>query len=131
MVNPEKNGLVRWVLFTNGIADLFAAIALFFPLLDLPLPGFSNYTNEIAFVAGGWGIAALTFGIGRIWSSYRPEFYFVMAVLGLLEGSVLTAFCLINVLFFDISFIQAIMPLSIGSIFGALYLLSLIRKKNG
>jgi hypothetical protein len=132
MVNPEKAGLVRWVLLTNGIADLIAAIALFFPLLDLPLPGYSDYTNEIAFVAGGWGIAALTFGIGRIWSSYRPEFYFVMAVLGLLEGSVLTAFCLINVLFFDISFIQAIMPLSIGSIFGALYLLSLIRNnKNG
>jgi len=130
MANPEKGGLVRWVLFTNGIADLLAAIALFFPLLDLPLPGYSDYTNEITFVAGGWGIAALTFGIGRIWSSYRPELYFVMAVLGLLEGSVLSSFCLISILFFDISFVQVMMPLSMGSIFSALYLLSFIRKKK-
>ncbi len=49
-----------------------------------------------------------------------------MGVLGLMEGSVLSAFCLINILFFDISFIQAMMPLAIALVFGTLYLVSLL-----
>ncbi len=53
MANTEKPGMVRWVLLTNGIADLLAAIALFFPILDLPLPGYSDYTKELVFIAGG------------------------------------------------------------------------------
>lgn len=53
--------------FCKGVVDLFTAIARFFPMLKLPLPGYASPTNPLAFVAGGWGIVALTFGIGRIW----------------------------------------------------------------
>jgi hypothetical protein len=51
---------------------------------------------------------------------------FLMGVLGLLEGSVLTFYCLINILFFDIRPIQAMMPLAIAIVFGTLYLVSLL-----
>jgi hypothetical protein len=123
----------KFVLFSNGVVDLFAAIALFFPLFNLPLPGYTSYTNLLAFVSGGWGIAALTFGIGRIWSSYKAEFYWIMVILGLIEGGILAIYCLINVIFFDISWLQVMLPLSVGSIFGLFYfaaLISLIRLRE-
>ena len=121
----KKNQILRLVLFSTGVVDLFTAIALFFPILDLPLPGYGAYTREIAFVAGGWGIAALTFGIGRIWASYKPAFHRMMAVLGLIEGFILTLFCLINVFFLEISLLQAMLPLAVGGVFGILYFVAL------
>lgn len=126
MEEQKKNPLARYVLLSNGVIDLFAAISLFFPVFKLPLPGYASYTNQLAFVAGGWGIAALTFGIGRIWASYRSEFYWVMVILGLIEGMILALFCLINVIFLDMSWLQVMLPLSVGSVFGILYFLSLI-----
>lgn len=122
----KKTQLVRFVLFSNGFIDLFAAIALFFPVLKLPLPGYTFYTNQLAFVAGGWGIAALTFGIGRIWASYKSDFYWIMVILGLVEGVILAIYCLINVLFLEISLLQAILPLAVGSVYSFLYFVALL-----
>jgi len=119
-----KEKFTQYVLFTNGVVDLFASLALFFPLLGIPLPGYSSYTSELVFVSGGWAIAALTFGIGRIWTSYRPEFYRVMVALGLFEGVTLSLFCLVNVYFLGISLLQAMLPLAVGGIYGALYLIA-------
>jgi len=122
----KRDRLVRFVLFSNGVIDLFAALALLFPVLKLPLPGYATYTNQLAFIAGGWGIAALTLGIGRIWASYKIEFHWIMVILGLLEGFILTMYCLINVLFLDISLLQALLPLAAGSIYSILYYVALI-----
>ena len=119
-MKQAKNKFIRIVLMSNGIVDLFAALALFFPVFNIPLPGYNSYTSELAFIGGGWGIAAMTFGIGRIWTSYKPEFYWIMTVLGLLEGITLSVFCLISFIFLGISFLQAMLPLSIGSIYGCL-----------
>jgi hypothetical protein len=124
-MQTKKNHMVRFVLFSNGIVDLAAALALFFPVFKLPLPDYASFTSELAFVAGGWGIAALTFGIGRIWTSYKPEFYWVMVILGLIEEAILTAFCLINVFFLEVSLLQAILPLAVGSIYSFLYVVAL------
>ena len=92
----KKTQLVKFVLFSNGVIDLFAAIALFFPVFKFPLPGYALYTNQLAFVAGGWGIAALTFGIGRIWASCKSEFYWIMVILGLVEGVLFYKCCFIG-----------------------------------
>lgn len=116
----------RLVLFSNGVSDLFAAVVLFFPMFNLLLPGYGNLTNELKFVAGGWGIAALTFGVGRILTSLKPAMHQIMVILGLFEGCVLTIYCLINALLLGMSWIQVILPLAIASIFGALFLVILI-----
>lgn len=50
----KNTRLTRFVLFSNGVADQFASVALFFPLFNLPLPGYENLTNKLKFVAGGW-----------------------------------------------------------------------------
>jgi len=126
MIEQKKFRLVRYVLFSNGVFDLFAAMALFFPLLNLPLPGYGSYNNQLKFVAGGWGIAALSFGIARIWASYKSEFYQFMVIIGLVEGVTLALYCLINVFFLEISILQAMFPLIIGSVYGVLYIVSLL-----
>jgi hypothetical protein len=120
---------IKYILLSNGVIDLLAALALFFPTLNLPLPGYPASTNQLAFIAGGWGIAALTFGIGRIWTSQKPEFFRVMTILGLIEGGSLSVFCLINISFLEITWLQASLPLAIGSIFGSLYFVSLLKMK--
>jgi len=123
----KNTRLTRFVLFSNGVADLFAAVALFFPMFNLPLPGYENLPNELKFVAGGWGIAALTFGVGRIWTSTKPGFHRVMLALGLIEGGMLTVFCLLSILFVGITWLQAMFPLFIGGTWGMLYLVALTR----
>jgi len=42
MQKLKGNRIVRYILFSNGIIDQFAALALFFPVLKLPLPGDTN-----------------------------------------------------------------------------------------
>ena len=126
MKNLNGNRMVRYVLFSNGVIDLFAALALFFPVFHLPLPGYTAYTNILAFIAGGWGIASLTFGIGRIWASYKPEFYRFMVFLGLTEGVLLAIYCLINVVSLEISLVQAMLPLAIGCVYTVLYFIGLL-----
>jgi len=74
----------------------------------------------------GWGIAAFTFGIGRIWASYKFEFYWFMVILGLLEGVILSLYCLINVFFLEISLLQVMFSLSVGSVYGVFYFIALL-----
>jgi len=126
METKKKIPFIRIILLSNGVVDLFAAIALFFPVFKIALPGYASYTNQFAFIAGGWGIAAFTFGIGRIWASYKFEFYWFMVVLGLLEGVILSLYCLINVFFLEISLLQVMLPLSVGSVYGVFYFIALL-----
>jgi len=126
METKKKIQFIRIILLSNGVVDLFAAIALFFPVFKIALPGYASYTNQFAFIAGGWGIAAFTFGIGRIWASYKFEFYWFMVVLGLLEGVILSLYCLINVFFLEISLLQVMFSLSVGSVYGVFYFIALL-----
>ncbi len=126
METKKKIQFIRIILLSNGVVDLFAAIALFFPVFKIALPGYASYTNQFAFIAGGWGIAAFTFGIGRIWASYKFEFYWFMVVLGLLEGVILSLYCLINVFFLEISLLQVMLSLSVGSVYGVFYFIALL-----
>jgi len=126
METKKKIQFIRMILLSNGVVDLLAAIALFFPVFKIPLPGYASYTNQFAFIAGGWGIAAFTFGIGRIWASYKFEFYWFMVILGLLEGVLLSLYSLINVFFLEISLLQVVLPLSVGSVYGILYFIALL-----
>jgi len=126
METKKKISFIRIILLSNGVVDLLAAIALFFPVFKIALPGYASYTNQFAFIAGGWGIAAFTFGIGRIWASYKFEFYWFMVVLGLLEGVILSLYCLINVFFLEISLLQVMLSLSVGSVYGVFYFIALL-----
>ena len=126
METKKKIQFIWIILLSNGVVDLLAAIALFFPVFKIALPGYASYSNQFAFIAGGWGIAAFTFGIGRIWASYKFEFYCFMVILGLLEGVILSLYCLINVFFLEISLLQVMFSLSVGSVYGVFYFIALL-----
>jgi hypothetical protein len=50
-----------------------------------------------------------------------PECYGSIVNLGLIEGSILATFCVLNVVLFGITLLQALLPLAIGSVYAILY----------
>ena len=119
--------MIKNVLLVNGIADLLVSIVLiFFTSFNIPIPGYPNLDFMTIFVAGGWGIAALTLGITRIWASKKEEFFIFVGVCGLIEGFSLSVFSCIYLTLDRITYLQAILPLGIGVIFGIAYVVSLI-----
>ena len=124
--------MLKRVLFWNGIADLAAAVMLIgFPSIGWRIPGFGALGPDAAFAAGGWGVAALTLGIGRIWAAHVPACRRLMAVLGVIEGVVLTGYCLLRVAFSPTTIVQTLMPLAVGAVFAALYAIGLARRGPG
>jgi hypothetical protein len=49
-----------------------------------------------------------------------------MVILGLLEGILLAVYCLFSVLLLEVSLLQAVLPLAVGSVFGLLYVVALL-----
>jgi len=45
MEKKKKIQFIRIILLSNGVVDLFAAIALFLPVFKIALPGYASYTN--------------------------------------------------------------------------------------
>jgi hypothetical protein len=114
-----NHGYVKIVLFLNGIIDILGAfLMIFFP--DF-IPGYPDLPYQARFAAGGWGIAALTFGIGRIWTSRKPMYHGFMVVLGLIEGVTLSMFCVVRILFSPTSLVQASIPFTIAVVFTIAY----------
>ena len=70
----ERKSFLRLVLAANGIVDIgCAAILLVLPLLRIPVLGYQVFDSQGAFMAGGWGVATLALGVGRLLASSRPQ----------------------------------------------------------
>jgi hypothetical protein len=125
----DRERLLRPVLFANGMVDLLcAAILLILPLLHRPLLGYQVFDAQGAFMAGGWGIATLALGVTRLWSSSRPAAHPAVLRMGLFEGTTLALYSLLNLSYARVSLLQALLPLTVGSVFGLLYLLCALRR---
>jgi membrane protein CcdC involved in cytochrome C biogenesis len=79
-------------------------------------------------MAGGWGVATLALGVIRIWSSTKPIHFDAMKLMGLFEGSSLIVFTLIYLAVGRATIVQALLPLTIGVVFGVLYFISIVRR---
>jgi hypothetical protein len=75
--------------------------------------------------SGGWGTATLILGTGRIIASGDQKKHRLWTILGLLEGIVLTLFCLRFWLGGFLSFLQVSLPLAIAVIFTTAYIAAL------
>ena len=118
---------IRVILLSNGVVDILVAFALIaFPAFGWPLPGYSELSYQAAYAAGGWGTAALCFGLGRVWAAYQPQYAWYMAVLGLIEGFVLTVYSLGRILWSPTTFLQGALALAVSATFGLAYGLGLI-----
>jgi hypothetical protein len=126
----ERKSFLRPVLAANGIVDFgCAAILLVLPLLRIPVLGYQVFDSQGAFMAGGWGIATLALGLGRLLASSQPASHPVMLAMGLFEGTALALFSLLLVAFAGVPLMQAALPLAVGVVFGALYTVSAIIKR--
>ena len=116
---------IKATLFINGVIDVFVGLSLIFlPKQFASLLGYPELPQEANFIIGGWGIAALTFGVGRVLASNREERYRLWAILGLLEGIVLMTFCLRYWLGSVLIFMQVSVPLLIAVFFSIAYAVS-------
>jgi hypothetical protein len=123
---------LRLVLLTNGIVDLGCVVFLgALPPLARPLLGYSTFDLQGSFMAGGWAIATLALGVTRIWTSSRAQYHAPMRLMGLLEGSALAAFVVISLCLARVTLIQALLPLAVGALFGAAYLVELVAYRQG
>jgi hypothetical protein len=117
------------VLLANGIVDVgCAAILLVLPLLRVPLLGYQVFDAQGAFMAGGWGIATSALAVARVWAYSRPIYHPAMLLLGLVEGLALALYALAHLTLARLPFVQALLPLAVGVIFGSAYLLCVRRQ---
>jgi hypothetical protein len=128
----QKQGpFLQYVLLVNGIVDLGCVIFLAaLPLLARPLLGYSAFDLQGSFMAGGWAIAALALGVTRIWTSSRAQYHAPMRLMGLLEGSTLAVFVVISLCLARVTLVQALLPLAVGALFGAAYLVELVTHRQ-
>jgi len=126
----------KLVLLINGIIDVIIGISLvFFPNLIAQLLSYPLLTDHAFFFAGGWGIAAISFGVARIWAFFVDSFVWYNVTVGLFEGTILSIFSIvIPLIYSSVSFIHTSMSLAVGSVFmvlyGVLLLLHFSKKKN-
>lgn len=127
---------VKLILFINGIIDVVVGITLvFFPNFMAQLLSYPVLTEHALFFAGGWGIAAISFGVARIWASFVDSLIWYNVILGLFEGIILSMFSIVvPFIYSGVTFVQVSMSLAVGSIFMIIYcillLLNFSRKKN-
>jgi len=112
--------LLRKVLIANGIGDILVALAmLLFPQKLIALLNLT-YGIEVLYLSGGWGIAALSFGIMRLFAGLHPnhDICWFTAIFGLLEGALLTTFGLFLWITTELSFFQV----SLSTLFAFFFL---------
>ncbi|MHA1766910.1 MAG: hypothetical protein ACTSVK_11730 [Promethearchaeota archaeon] len=118
-------------MIVNGVADIAIAICLIIiPRSFARILQFENFNDSFRFLAGGYGIAALCFGITRIWVANKHKFFWETVIVGLIEGSLLGTFCVIMVIMTDITFIHAFLSILIGFGYMIIYGGSLIIKSK-
>ena len=122
---------VKKSLLVNGILDIGVGIPLlFFPQLFATLLQFSDFTDAFRFLAGGWGIAAICFGITRIWVGLKGEFLWPTVICGVVEGTLLGTFCLVLVLATSLTFVNVVLAMLMGYGFMIIYGSALISHKR-
>jgi len=119
------------VLLINGIVDVIIGLTLLFiPNIIAQLLGYPVLPGQAFYFAGGWGIAAISFGVARIWASFVDAYVWYNVYLGILEGSILTLFSILcPIIYTDVSYIQIILSLIVGSSFMVTYIIALILRK--
>jgi hypothetical protein len=104
----SADNYVRKILLINAIGDFVVAIMMVF-LADLmaEMMGFA-VLDEVKYLAGGWGVAALSFGALRLFAARHPnlEICWFTALFGLFEGTTLVLYGIIIVFVTSLTFSQ-------------------------
>ena len=93
------------------------------------MPGWPDLGPETAFVAGGWGVAVVALGAGRVWAAFAPRHQWMWNVLGVVEAAALALYALVRLVFTPTTMGQVALPLYLGAVFTVLYILALVRNR--
>ena len=106
MISPDK--YIQKILIANGIGDVIVGLILLVASNQLAdWLGFVP-SAELAYLAGGWGVAAVSFGLLRFFAGARQslELQWFVAAFGLFEGVFLACFGLFLIVATRLSFFQ-------------------------
>jgi hypothetical protein len=131
-MNQEKlEHFVKISMIINGIVDIGIAVCLIaIPRLFAQILQFENFNDSFRFLAGGYGIAALCFGLTRIWVALKQVFFWETVLIGFYEGFLLGTFCIAMIIYTEITFINAFLPMLIGYGYMIIYIYSLNTRQN-
>jgi hypothetical protein len=94
MGDPQRiEAYTRNILTLNAVGDILLGSTLILrPATLANLMGFI-YSNEIGYLAGGWGVATFILGLTRLYAAKgSSELVFFTALFGLVEGTVLALY---------------------------------------
>ena len=123
-----KNGkgadrYLRVVLIANGIGDIvLGALMLFLPGLLAGSLGL-RLSDDLVYVAGGWGTAAFSFGVLRLSAGIfaSADVGWFVGAFGIIEGIVLTAFGLVIPVTTSLAFGQVWLSTVFAAVFAVAY----------
>jgi|GEM_PF-1298277 len=130
-----RSGLHRFlkmVLTANGIGDIALGLGMVF------WPGFLARLLKLdlntagLYLAGGWGVAAISFGALRVCAgmSRRTEIGWFAAVFGLVDGPVLAVFGLALMALTPLGFAQVGLSTVFALVFAAAYAFAFLLKRR-
>jgi hypothetical protein len=121
----------RTILLLNGLGDILLGLCMLFAVEQFASLLNFQYTSEIQYLAGGWGIATLTLGIWRSIASrsVNHEFVVYTVFFGLFEGGLLSVFEVLQVVFGSLSVQQAYLGLGFSSFFALAYLFCVVKSR--
>ncbi len=121
-MSQKSNKFLTYVILFNGLGDLVIGILLtsLFPFMAQNLD--FVYSEQMWFLGGGWGIAALSYAFLRFYCFNKPKYHHLMLIFGLIEGSALVLYTLAMFFFTELTFEQISVTLLFSFVFTLLYL---------
>ena len=131
MIPPDN--YVKKILIANGIGDV--AVGLILLLASNQLADWLGFGSsaELTYVAGGWGVAAVSFGLLRFFAGARrsSELQWFVAAFGLFEGIFLACFGLFLIVATKLTFFQVSLSTVFAFAFAVAYGIGFYLRSNG
>ena len=120
------------VLIANGIGDIVLGLVLL--VASEQMAGWLAFysSSEVIYLSGGWGIAAITFGLLRFFAGLRKntQLQWFIANFGVFEGTLLTLYGIFLVVSMELTFFQVSLSTIFASTFLAAYVLAFLLRSR-
>lgn len=123
--------ITKTVLLLNGLGDILLGLGMLLAAEQFASLLNFEYSPELQYLAGGWGIATLALGGWRVVSSRssNPEFVSYTVIFGIFEAGLLSLFEVMMVVLGVLSLQQVSLGLGFSSFFALAYLFCIINSR--
>lgn len=123
---------LKGVLIANGVGDI--AIGLMLLTASQQLSEWLGFTfsPQVIYLSGGWGVAAVTFGLFRFFAGARKntQLQWFVAAFGIFEGGFLTCYRMFLTASTVLTFLQVSLSTIFALVFFIAYLIAFILRKK-